>query len=189
MFMSKNRLEAFSDGVIAIIITLLVLNLKVPKTSSIMEIWDLRISLISYISSFIFVAVIWQNHHQILKIAKNIDYTVVWANTFWLFWLTLAPIVTQWFSSFYHDFWPAFTYAFVFFMWSISYSILVKRLIKANGKDSEISRILSRDNRSRWYLVVNLLVFVLLFFYPPIVLIGRIIVAFLWIKPYSKKIY
>ena len=114
--MSKSRIEGISDGVIAIVITILVLNLKVPKTPSIMEIWNIRIHLLAYISSFIFVAVIWQTHHQLLSLAENVNKSTFFANIFWLFWLTLCPFVTQWIGEFPNEIWPAFCYSVVYFM-------------------------------------------------------------------------
>ncbi|QQK09056.1 DUF1211 domain-containing protein [Miniphocaeibacter halophilus] len=184
--MNKNRLEAFSDGVIAIVITLLVLNLKVPKTPSINEIWKIRESLIAYISSFIFVVVIWQSHHQLLSLAKSISNTAVWANNFWLFWLTLSPFVTYWISEFPTKLWPAFCYSVVYFMWSLSYGILSKTLLKANEEDSKFKRILSNDRRSKFSLIVNILVFIGIFFWPPFAIIGRLIISAIWAIPYGK---
>ena len=183
--MSKSRIEGISDGVIAIVITILVLNLRVPKTPSIMEIWNIRIHLLAYISSFIFVAVIWQTHHQLLSLAEKVGNSTFFANIFWLFWLTLCPFVTQWIGEFPYEIWPAFSYTVVYFMWSLSYGILSKNLVRVNGEDSVIARYLEKDIRSRISLAVNLVVFIGIFFYPPIAIIGRFLISALWIKSYK----
>ncbi len=184
--MSKNRLEAFSDGVIAIIITLLVLNIKVPDTPSLSGLYEIKSQLIAYILSFFFIAVIWQNHHQLLDMTKVINGKIVWANIFWLFSLTLAPFVTAWVGKYPFEKIPAIIYTIVFYMWSMSYGILTKIILKTNYQDIELKEILTKDNRSKISLIINIIVFVLIFIYPPVILIGRFIIALIWLKPYKK---
>lgn len=183
--MSKNRIEALSDGVVAIVITLLVLNLKSPVTDSLNGLLNLRSQIIAYISTFFFIAVIWQNHHQLIALSENINLKNIWANIFWLFCLTLSPFVTEWIGKYPHSLLPAISYTIVFFMWSISYNLLANSLLK-NNKNTVYERVLENDNRSKISIIINILIFIGVFYYPPIALIGRIIISIIWIRPYRK---
>lgn len=182
--MTKNRLEAFTDGVVAIVITLLVLDIEFPDIPSLSAVWDIRHTLLAYIVSFVFVAVIWVNHHRVFQMAEKINYRVVWANIFWLFWLTLCPATTSWVGQFPTEVWPEFFYVVVYTMWSFSFGVLCKQVVKANGPDAYVSRVLKRDRRSQISMVVNLVLIMALFFYPPIALIGRFVISGLWVFSY-----
>ena len=184
--MTKSRLEAFTDGVVAIVLTVLVLNIQIPDAPSLASLLSITNTLFAYIVSFIFVAVIWVNHHRMMQMTEKINYRVIWANIFWLFWLTLCPAVTSWVGRNPNHFWPEFSYVVVFTMWSFSYGILSKQLIKANSPTSHVTTILKRDQRSKLSMLINLAVLAGVFIFPPIGIFGRYMVSGIWVVSYRK---
>ncbi|EPM7560034.1 TMEM175 family protein [Enterococcus faecium] len=184
--MTKSRLEAFTDGVVAIVLTVLVLDIKIPDPSGFHSLWVIRNTLLAYAISFIFVAVIWVNHHRIFQMAERINYRVVWSNIFWLFWLTLCPSVTSWVGRNPEAFWTEMAYALVYTMWSFSFGILMRQIMKANKPDSHVVRVLSKDHRSFISMFINLCLIVGIFFVPMIGLFGRFFVSGIWIFSYKK---
>jgi uncharacterized membrane protein len=184
--MTKLRLEAFTDGVVAIVLTVLVLNIQIPDAPSLASLLSITNTLFAYIVSFIFVAVIWVNHHRMMQMTEKINYRVIWANIFWLFWLTLCPAVTSWVGRNPNHFWPEFSYVVVFTMWSFSYGILSKQLIKANSPTSHVATILKRDQRSKLSMLINLAVLAGVFIFPPIGIFGRFLVSGIWVVSYRK---
>ncbi|EJY45990.1 hypothetical protein CUZ96_0914 [Enterococcus lactis] len=185
--MTKSRLEAFTDGVVAIVLTVLVLDIKIPDPSGFHSLWVIRNTLLAYAISFIFVAVIWVNHHCIFQMAERINYRVVWSNIFWLFWLTLCPSVTSWVGRNPEAFWTEMAYALVYTMWSFSFGILMRQIMKANKPDSHVVRVLSKDHRSFISMFINLCLIVGIFFVPMIGLFGRFFVSGIWIFSYKKS--
>jgi uncharacterized membrane protein len=140
---SPHRIEAFSDGVIAIIITIMVLDIKAPKSASI-EAWGSNIPLLfAYTLSFITLAIFWNNHHHLLKATKYVSSTVMWANMYLLFWLSLIPIVTAWFGQNINQKWPVILYSFIALMCGTAYFILTKVIVKANPYNDLQNVILS----------------------------------------------
>lgn len=109
--MIKNRLDAFTDGVMAIVITTLVLDIKLPGTPSFSKFYEIRHTFIAYTVSFIFISVTWVSPHRLFQLVDKIDYTVILANIFWLFWLTLCPLVTKWVGLFLGEFYPELFYS------------------------------------------------------------------------------
>jgi len=184
--MTKSRLEAFTDGVVAIVLTVLVLNIQIPDAPTLASLVSITNSLFAYIVSFIFVAVIWVNHHRMMQLANRIDYRVIWANIFWLFWLTLCPAVTSWVGRNPESFWPEFSYVVIYMMWSFSYGILSKQLIQANEPDSKVAQVLKKDQRSKLSIIINLLMLAGIFIFPPIGIIGRFLVSGIWVISYQK---
>lgn len=184
--MTKSRLEAFTDGVVAIVLTVLVLNIQIPDAPSLTSLLSITNILFAYIVSFIFVAVIWVNHHRMMQMAEKINYRVIWANIFWLFWLTLCPAVTSWVGRNPDHFWPEFSYVAVFTMWSFSYGVLSRQLIQANDSNSHVAIVLKRDQRSKLSMVINLAVLAGVFIFPPIGIFGRFLVSGIWIVSYRK---
>src|SRR5690349_11719148 len=131
--MTKGRLEAFSDGVIAIIITIMVLELKVPHEATpeaLFEIWPV---LLSYVLSFIYVGIYWNNHHHLFHAVHHISGSVLWANLHLLFWLSLTPFVTGWMGENEFSKWPVFFYGVVLLCCALSYTILLRFLLAAQG--------------------------------------------------------
>lgn len=155
--MGKGRLEAFSDGVIAIIITIMVLEMKVPghghsSLSDLKEMWPV---FISYIMSFIYVGIYWNNHHHMFHAVRSINGSVLWANLYLLFWLSVVPFATAWLgeSSFYAT-GPIVLYGFVLLMNSIAYGILVFVLIKHEGESSPIAVAVGKDKKGKISTVI-----------------------------------
>ena len=140
---SPHRIEAFSDGVIAIIITIMVLDIKAPKSASI-EAWRSNIPLLfAYTLSFITLAIFWNNHHHLLKATKYVSSAVMWANMYLLFWLSLIPIVTAWFGQNINQKWPVILYSSIALMCGTAYFILTKVIVKANPDNDLQDVILS----------------------------------------------
>ncbi|MCT3390911.1 MAG: DUF1211 domain-containing protein [Lactobacillus sp.] len=182
--MSKSRLEAFTDGVVSIVLTLLVLTIQIPDAPTWQSLWKVRLIFFAYVVSFGFVAVIWVAHHRLFQLTDYVNDKVVWANIFWLFWLTLSPAVTIWVGQHPFDVVPNLAYVFIFTMWSVSFEILVRELLKIHRPDSKLARVLRHDRRSLYSDVINVLIFIGVFFVPIIGLIGRFFVTALWVFPY-----
>jgi uncharacterized membrane protein len=147
--MKKGRLEAFSDGVIAIIITIMVLELKVPHGGGFESLKSLLPVLLSYILSFIYLGIYWNNHHHLLHATEKITGGVLWANLHLLFWLSLVPFVTAWMGE--NHFAPATmsVYGIVLLMAGVAYWILQKQLMRVNGKSSVLTRAIGKDLKGK----------------------------------------
>jgi uncharacterized membrane protein len=143
--MKTGRLEAFTDGVIAIIITITVLELKVPEAGSISAIWGSVPILLAYALSFINVGVYWNNHHHMLHAADRIDGKVLWANLFLLFWLSLVPFVIRWLDKSEFSAGATAAYGIVLGMAAIGYSATERAIIACNGRDSPLARAIGSD--------------------------------------------
>jgi len=143
---SKNRLEAFSDGVIAIIITIMVLELKVPEGHDWKALMPMAPVFASYVLSFIYVGIYWNNHHHMFHAVRSISGSVLWANMHLLFWLSLIPFVTNWMGeSHFNEIWPVALYGFVMLMNSIAYAILVLALVRHEGENSLLAEAIGSD--------------------------------------------
>ena len=143
--MGKGRLEAFSDGVLAIIITIMVLEMKVPHGDSLASLKPLVPVFISYILSFIYIGIYWNNHHHMLHAAKQVNGRTLWANTHLLFWLSLVPFVTHWMGENNFTVWPVALYGIVLMMAGVAYYILAHSLIGLHGKNSTLAEALGSD--------------------------------------------
>lgn len=143
--MEKNRLEAFSDGVLAIIITIMVLELKVPHGSDLTALEPLLPVFLSYVLSFIYVGIYWNNHHHLLKAAPCVNAGIMWANLHLLFWLSLFPFVTGWMGENHFTTLPSAIYGAVLLLAAIAYLILQNRIIAEAGKHSPLAQSLGRD--------------------------------------------
>src|SRR5216117_3598101 len=137
--MSKGRLEAFSDGVIAMIITVMVLEMKVPQGADRAALRPLIPVLLSYVLSFVFLGIYWSNHHHLLQAVKHVDGRVLWANLHLLFWLSLIPFVTGWVGENHFAARPVALYGVVLLFASIAYFILARLLVSLHGSDSVIA--------------------------------------------------
>src|ERR1700742_4313135 len=143
--MKKGRLEAFSDGVIAIIITIMVLELHVPHGDNIRDLMPMLPVLISYILSFVNVGIYWNNHHHMLYAVEKINGAILWGNLNLLFWLSLIPFVTSWMGDNHFAKWPVILYGCVLIMNGIAYNILCQLLIRQAGPDSALAQALKED--------------------------------------------
>ena len=147
--MNKGRLEAFSDGVLAIIITIMVLEIKVPHGQEFADLMPLVPVVLSYILSFIYIGIYWNNHHHMMHTVKNVTGSILWANLHLLFWLSLVPFVTGWMGENHFSSNPMALYGFILLMSGIAYFILQGRIIKNQGKDSILSKAIGNDFKGK----------------------------------------
>jgi uncharacterized membrane protein len=181
--MSKGRLEAFSDGVLAILITIMVLQLSVPKGADLAALLLLMPVLLSYVLSFVYLAIYWNNHHHLLQAVRHVDGRVLWANMHLLFWLSLIPFVTDWVGTNPGAAWPAAMYGVVLFFAAVAYYILVRALIALHGADSLLAKAIGSDFKGRISLVFYLAAIPAAFVEPWISYGLYIIVAIMWLIP------
>ncbi len=181
--MSRNRLEAFSDGVIAIIITIMVLELKIPKGDNISVLNPLLPVLVSYILSFIHIGIYWSNHHHMMHLVTKVNGKILWANLHLLFWLSLLPFVTGWMGENYFTCIPVALYGSVLLMAAIAYFILAKNLIKLNGYDSKLAKALGSDFKGKISVVIYIVAIALTFINSWIGFGIYTAVAIMWIVP------
>lgn len=152
--MTKGRLEAFSDGVLAIIITIMVLELKVPHGNDIFDLLPLFPKFASYLLSFIYVGIYWNNHHHLLHSANKIDGVILWSNLHLLFWLSLIPFTTAWIGETNFVSFPMSLYGFVLFMSAIAYYILQHGIVKRHGIDSKLAKAIGDDYKGKLSLLL-----------------------------------
>jgi uncharacterized membrane protein len=184
--MQKSRLEAFSDGVIAIIITIMVLELKVPHEASpeaLLQLWPI---FLSYALSFLNVAIYWHNHHHLLHAAKHVDGRILWANTNLLFWLSLMPFTTGWMGENHFALWPVVVYGIDLLACGLSYFVLAKQILHKEGPNSAIAKALGRDKKGIIALVCYILAIALAFIHPLIACAVFVAVALMWFIPDSR---
>jgi len=145
--MTKGRLEAFTDGVIAILITILVLELRAPHGADFAALVPLAPTAVSYVLSFVFLAIYWNNHHHLMHAVRHVDGRVLWANVFLLFWLSLVPFATAWMGDNHFAPLPVAMYGAVLFMAAVGFTILVRALIKRHGPGSTLARAVGADRK------------------------------------------
>ena len=180
--MSKNRLEAFSDGVIAIIITIMVLELKVPHGVDLEDLQPLLPVLLSYVLSFIYVAIYWNNHHHMLHTVRHVNGAILWANLHLLFWLSLFPFTTAWLGENHIAPLPAAVYGFVLVMAAIAYLILQRAIIAQQGADSLLRAAVGRDWKGKLSIVLYVIAALLAFVHPWLAIVIYVLVAAFAIK-------
>ena len=181
--MHKGRLEAFSDGVIAIIITIMVLELKVPHGEEWSALTPLIPVFFSYVLSFALVGIYWNNHHHMLHAAKHVDGRALWANLHLLFWLSLMPFTTGWMGENHFSAVPVALYGFDLLMAAVAYYILAHALVVANGRDSPIALALGRDFKGKISVVIYLAAIAASFVFPPLSMALYVAVAIMWFVP------
>jgi uncharacterized membrane protein len=145
--MQKGRLEAFSDGVLAIIITIMVLELHVPHEPTLAALVTVWPTLISYVLSFIYIGIYWNNHHHLLQASRHVSGRVLWANLHLLFWLSLIPFVTSWMGEHHFSAIPVAAYGVVLLMAGLAYSLLERSLIHVHGPESLLARAVGDDRK------------------------------------------
>jgi uncharacterized membrane protein len=143
--MTKGRLEAFSDGVLAIIITIMVLELRVPHGTELRDLRPLAPVFLSYVLSFVYVGIYWNNHHHLLHAVRHVDGRILWANLHLLFWLSLFPFVTHWTGETSFAAWPVAVYGAVLLMAALAYTVLVRTLLARHGSDSVLAKAIGSD--------------------------------------------
>ena len=185
--MHKGRLEAFSDGVIAILITIMVLELTVPHGADLAVLSELTPIFLSYVLSFVFLGIYWNNHHHLFQAAKQVNGNVLWANLHLLFWLSLVPFTTGWMGE--NDFaqLPVALYGLVLWISGLAYYILAQTLISLHGNDSLLATALGRKGKEITSLVCYTLAIVVSFINTGIALAIYVFVACIWLIP-DKRI-
>lgn len=181
--MNKSRIEAFSDGVLAIIITIMILEIKVPNVNTFESLQPLIPVFISYVLSFIYVGIYWNNHHHLLQATKNVNGKVLWANLLLLFWLSLIPFATSWVGAQHFSAVPMSVYGFILLMCAISYTLLQNKIIKLEGKESVLYQAVQEDKKGKLSLLFYILAIPLAFVSPWISGLFYIVVALIWIVP------
>lgn len=185
--MNKNRLEAFSDGVFAIIITIMVLELKVPHGHDLDAIKPLLPVFLSYILSFIYVGIYWNNHHHLLHTLKKPKGNILWANLHLLFWLSLLPFVTGWMGENHFAPVPVAFYGVILLFSAIAYYILQGEILKNHSKDSSLSKSIGKDLKGKMSPILYATAILSTFYYPIIAESIYIFVALIWVIP-DKRI-
>jgi uncharacterized membrane protein len=184
--MNKTRIEAFSDGVLAIIITIMVLEIKAPEENTFESLTHLIPVFLSYVLSFIYVGIYWNNHHHMFHVVKKVNGSIMWGNLFLLFWLSLIPFATSWIGEHHFSAVPMSIYGFVLLMCAVSYFWLQNKIIKLEGKDSILHRAIEKDLKGKMSALAYLLAIPLAFVSPWISGILYIAVALLWAIPDSR---
>ena len=181
--MTKSRLEAFSDGVIAIIITIMVLELRVPHDASWSALSSVAPELWMYVLSFVFIGIYWNNHHHMLHVTRSINGAILWANQHLLFWLSLVPFTTRWMSESHLAPLPTAAYGVVLLMAAIAYTILALAIVRHEGPTSKLAAAMGRDVKGKISLGAYLAAVPLAFVNPWIAVAMYALVAGIWLIP------
>jgi uncharacterized membrane protein len=181
--MSKGRLEAFSDGVLAIIITIMVLELKVPHGTGPAALLPLLPVFLSYVLSFVYVGIYWNNHHHLLHAAHQVNGRILWANLHLLFWLSLIPFATGWMGENYFAAAPVALYGTVLLCAGIAYHFLTRTLVAHHGTDSTLGRSIGPDKKGKLSVIAYAIAIPLSFFQPWIACGCYVLVAIMWLLP------
>lgn len=185
--MRKERLEAFSDGVLAIIITIMILEIKVPAGNKIIDLKPLIPIFSSYVLSFVYIAIYWNNHHHMMHTVKHVTGDILWANLHLLFWLSLVPFVTGWMGENHFSKVPMALYGIILLMAALAYYILQTRIIINHGADSVLSRAIGKDLKGKISPVLYVTGILLTWINPWISGAIYILVALIWLVP-DKRI-
>lgn len=183
MTMGKVRLEAFSDGVLAIIITIMVLELKVPHGTGLVALQPLIPVFLSYVLSFVYIGIYWNNHHHLMHAARHVNGPILWANLHLLFWLSLIPFATGWMGENHFAPWPVALYGAVLLFAGTAYFILTKILIARHGKDSTLATSIGGDVKGKMSLVAYAAAIPLSLAQPWIACALYVLVAIMWLAP------
>ena len=181
--MSKGRLEAFSDGVLAIILTIMVLELKVPQSGDFVALIPLVPKFLSYVLSFIYIGIYWNNHHHLWQAAKHVNGTILWANLHLLFWLSLIPFATGWMGENNFATIPVVFYGGVLWFAGLAYYILTRALIARHGQDSLLAAATGKDTKGLWSLYIYTAAIPLAFVAAWIAALLYVVVAIIWLIP------
>lgn len=181
--MNKSRMEAFSDGVIAVIITIMVLEIKPPHGASLSDLRPLLPVFLSYLMSFVYVGIYWNNHHHLLHATQHVTGGVLWANLHLLFWLSLTPLATDWMGENHFAPWTVALYGMVLLLAAIAYTILTKTLIAHHGENSALAESIGSDRKGKISLVIYIMALLLSLRLPRIACGLYALVAVIWLIP------
>ena len=181
--MGKDRLAAFSDGVIAILITVMVLELHVPHGADAAALREIGPSLLTYVLSFVYLAIYWNNHHHLLHTVERVDGLILWANSDLLFWLSLIPVATAWMGQNLAEPLPTAVYGVVLLLPALAYYLLQKAIIRSQGADSVLASALGSDFKGKLSPILYVVGIGIAFFSPWIAIGLYALVAVLWLVP------
>ena len=181
--MGKSRLEAFSDGVLAIIITIMVLELKVPHAADLSALAALLPVFLSYVLSFIYIGIYWNNHHHLLHTVSTVNGRLLWANLHLLFWLSLLPFATGWMGENHFAPVPSALYGLVLLMAAIAYWLLQQSIMRSQGQNSLLARAIGKDMKGKLSPIFYLLAIPSAFISPWISELFYVLVALMWLVP------
>ena len=181
--MNKGRLEAFSDGVMAIIITIMVLELRPPEEGSLDALAPLLPKFLSYVLSFVFIGIYWNNHHHLLQAAQRVNGRILWANLHLLFWLSLVPYTTNWVSESHFSEVPVAAYGVVFLGAAVAYYILTHSLMSHHGKESDLARAVGADWKGKVSLLAYVVGTVIAFRFPKVAFALYAAIGLVWFIP------
>jgi uncharacterized membrane protein len=181
--MSKGRLEAFSDGVLAIIITIMVLELKPPHKDEPAALAPLVSGFLSYVLSFVYVGIYWNNHHHLLQAARSVNGPILWANLHLLFWLSLVPFVTHWMGETSFHTWPVAAYGVVLLMAGFAYFVLTRVLVAHHGQESPLAAAVGRDRKGQLSILIYAAAIGIAFVAPLVACGLYALVAVIWLVP------
>lgn len=180
--MTTNRLEAFSDGVIAIIITIMVLEFKVPEQPTFEALRPLIPIALSYLLSFVYIAIYWHNHHHMMQVTEQIDGRVMWANTHLLLWLSVVPFSTAWLGEHFGTV-PVFLYGLVLLMCAVAFALLEHAIIRLHGPNSSLARATAASRKEKFSILLYLGGTAVAFWMPWISIAAFVSVAIMWMIP------
>lgn len=186
--MTTSRLEAFSDGVLAIIITIMVLELPIPHSgefSALLAVWP---KFLAYLLSFAFLGIYWNNHHHLLKVAPHVDARIMWANLHLLFWLSMIPFSTAWLGDHYRDAWPTAFYGFITLLSAMAYTLLQAAIVRHQHDSDELKKRLGKDWKGKVSLIFYLSSIVFAFILPVISDLLFATVAIMWLVPDKRLV-
>ncbi len=181
--MGTGRMEAFSDGVMAVAITIMVLELKAPEGTGPAELWALAPKFLSYLLSFVYIGIYWNNHHHLMQATGKVNGAVLWANLHLLFWLALVPFTTAWVGEHHFAPWPTAAYGAVLLMAAVAWAILQAAIIRMQRENSLVARAVGRDLKGKLSAVLYVAGIVLSFTWPPAAAAVYGLVALLWLVP------
>jgi len=181
--MQKGRLEAFTDGVLAIVITIMVLEMKVPAGSDLAALRASTPVLLAYALSFTNVGIFWNNHHHMLQASKHVNGKVLWANLFLLFWMSLVPFAIRWMDDAHYTSLPTASYGVVLAMAGVGYVLLQDALIECNGPDSMLARAIGNDIKGKLSLAIYVVAIPLAFVHAWIAIALYVMIAMMWFTP------
>jgi uncharacterized membrane protein len=181
--MSKGRMEAFSDGVLAVVITIMVLEMKTPHGTGLADLRPVVPVMLSYVLSFVYVGIYWNNHHHLLHATQRVNGATLWANLHLLFWLSLIPFTTAWMGENRLDSWPVAVYGIVLLLAGVAYFILARVLVRLHGADSTLATSLGSDRKSKLSILIYAAAIPLAFLRPWIANVGYVAVAIIWLVP------
>jgi uncharacterized membrane protein len=181
--MEKDRLAAFSDGVIAVIITIMVLDLRPPHDVTLTGLHSVLPALTAYVLSFVYVAIYWNNHHHFYHLVGRVSGGLLWANMHLLFWLSLIPFATSWLGENNAAPWPVALYGVVLLMTAVAWYIMQRAIIRAQGPDSPLDKVLGADFKGKASPVLYLTGIILAFFLPRAAEMAYAVVALMWVIP------